>query len=159
MPRYETRPCASCGKVRKVQVRGGRPISDRCHPCGARHRTTAKPGSWASRERHGRWKGGRYLTSVGYYQVLIAQDDPLLPMADRRGRVYEHRLVMARHLGRVLQTDEQVHHRNGDKLDNRISNLELTTLAAHSAAHHAEIRFLRARVQELERELAEATSP
>ncbi len=58
----------------------------------------------------------------------VAHDDPMRAMSKKAGYVLEHRLVVARHLGRVLLPKERVHHKNGIKHDNRIENLELWTV-------------------------------
>lgn len=111
-----------------IKGRRGRKITCTCGQCrvcrarlyyhGVRHKRELKP------ERLGP------LNKEGYRLVYLHREDPLLTMSKGRGKergVLEHRLVMARHLGRPLNQDELVHHRNGIKTDNRIENLELWT--------------------------------
>jgi len=120
-------------------------------------------------ENHWNWRGGRYINKgkyKGYMMVWVDPNSVYAPMRDARGYAPEHRIVMATHLGRCLGSWEIVHHKNGDKLDNRIENLELTTNGAHCTAHHkgykdgfaqgyhdgvnAKIRELIAKIKELE---------
>lgn len=61
----------------------------------------------------------------GYIGVYIESDDPFFCMADKRGYVREHRLNMARHIGRPLSQSEIVHHKDGDRTNNDIGNLVL----------------------------------
>ena len=72
--------------------------------------------------------------TLGY----ILEYCPDHPFAMRDGYVLQHRLVMERHIGRVLSVDEIVHHKNGVKDDNRIENLELTNRSEHARIHMEE---------------------
>jgi hypothetical protein len=48
-----------------------------------------------------------------------------------------HRLVMEKHIGRPIASNECVHHIDHDILNNDISNLQLMTKSAHSKLHAA----------------------
>lgn len=76
------------------------------------------------RQNNGCYKGGRWEHD-GYIKILLDYDDPLMPMSDAACTVLEHRLVMARYLGRMLLPSETVHHIDGNGKNNDISNLQL----------------------------------
>jgi len=72
------------------------------------------------------WKGGRLQRKDGYWRVNIDGN-----------RVLEHRLVMQQ--AKVDITGKVVHHKNGNKSDNRLENLEAITQSEHINAHRAEL--------------------
>jgi len=83
--------------------------------------TKKKIGKANEREKHWRWKGGKTLHGNGY--ILIKNREH--PFCTNQGYVLEHRLVMEKHIGRLLKPEEVVHHINEIITDNRIENLKL----------------------------------
>lgn len=142
--------CNKCGKERWAQFKKGKPLSLRCLRCALKNiqrRGEASSG----------WKGGRFKRNDGYIRVHINRDDFFYSMASKQGYVFEHRLIMAKHLGRCLQSWEIVHHKKGvAKDDNRIKGLQLVQEMQHNQLTIIQnrIKHLEARVTLLEAENA-----
>ncbi len=79
---------------------------------------------------HPAWRGGRSIDYCGYVTVS-APDHP----AQNKGRVAEHRLVFEQAHGIRLKATDVVHHINGNRTDNRIDNLVMTTRSGHMFIH------------------------
>lgn len=73
--------------------------------------TEGSPGEAARRSAP---RGSGSINSHGYRRIFVNARPKL-----------EHRVVMERSLGRPLLDHEEVHHRNGQRADNRLENLEL----------------------------------
>ena len=108
--------CEDCGKERWVKLLWGKPKFPLCRSCG-------------SLDQGIRGKG--YRDKDGYKLIRLSRTDSFFPMTVKSGYVLEHRLVIAKSLGRCLTQDEIVHHLNGVKDDNRLENLVLTTRGQH----------------------------
>lgn len=82
--------------------------------------------TWRARN----WKGGKTI-SIGYRRILL----PDHHLANMKGYVLEHRYVAEKLIKRKLTSSDIVHHKNGNKLDNRPENLELTNRRDHFLHH------------------------
>lgn len=122
------RACAGCdGSFLAVYSRSQRYCSRACGAIGVRRSNAERAAA----------PGSTTVTSMGYVLERVAHDDPFVGMSGRgagrvggRGgnnalRILQHRLAMARALGRPLASHESVHHLNGDRTDNRLENLQL----------------------------------
>lgn len=80
---------------------------------------------FCSRQCYGNFVSKKYLNKQKYIRITTPEGK----------RMHEHRYLMQIHIGRELTKNEHIHHINHDKQDNRIENLEILTISAHSKAH------------------------
>lgn len=116
--------CSTCERVYKPSSRHkncpacrAKSKRKKCPSCG-NHMAAASKLCFKCTPREGaacgNWKGGKTIHKAGYVMVRV------------EGRyVFEHILVMEDYLGRQLLPEENIHHVNGVKDDNRLENLEL----------------------------------
>lgn len=128
--------CVRCESVVKVAPSRARSFRYCSRSCAAKYtnrtrvisaETRAKLSAYAKTrtgENAANWRGGFTKDSLGYIRNNIAG-------------VYEHRRVMEEFLGRALEPNEIVHHRDGNKENNSLENLELTNRREHIEHHRA----------------------
>ena len=134
--------CDGCGKESgTVWGRYQKKQTNCCWMCAAHAALKGKKKPSITGDKHYLWGGGIYKSTAGYNMV---KTDEVLPS----GKVVykrEHILKMEEHLGRKLNTGqagkgkskEQVHHVDGDKTNNKISNLVLcSNMSEHRSMHH-----------------------
>lgn len=84
---------------------------------------------------HHRWRAGGSVASTGYVKLRVGRGHPL---ADPNGYAYEHLVVWCAAGNPRPPRGWIIHHRNGNKTDNRLENLEAMPRGQHSAEHLAE---------------------
>lgn len=143
--RYIYESCPNCGNNRWVQVQTAGKYT-KCRKCINK----GKLG-----DKNGRWSGGKKISQCGYIEVLLFPDDPYIKMAKKSRYVLEHRLVVAKSLGRCLEDWEIVHHRDSNPHNNSLDNLELIGDGKHNTMVEKTLKKNSVRIQELESKVLE----
>lgn len=115
--KYYEKKCINCGEVYLADS-----LNKTARFCGL---SCAATGEFSSR-----WKGGRQEYG-GYVYIW----KPNHFNANKRGYVAEHTLVVTKYLERALKLNEQIHHINGKKKDNRRENLIVMITSKHRKFH------------------------
>jgi len=132
-PKYKWNPNKFCSRACMYETRREpqRKIALENNPMKKAHVVEKWKSSmkWSKGQDHHNWKGGKEIVN-GYVYLYTPQH----PIA-HKNKYPEHRLVMEAEIGRYLKSSEIIHHINGDKKDNRVSNLVITNRSEHASGH------------------------
>lgn len=116
--------CRKCATKKSGKLRSGRPAWNK----GMKFPEL-------SGENSPSWKGGSYISSDGYRMIYVGNHNTASKWSNYKK---EHVVVMEEFIGRTLLDNELVHHKDLDKLNNDINNLELlSSHKEHRAAHYS----------------------
>lgn len=83
-------------------------------------------------DKNPNWKGGRYLDGCGYIMINNRSNQ----------RKHEHRILMEQKLGRKLTKLEVIHHIDGNRSNNNLSNLYLFSTSSEHSLYEGKIKLL-----------------
>lgn len=112
----QDRPCETCGKIFR--------------PRGSKSRFCSRPCLWATNGGQNKKAETWWVNNRGYIEGRIWLDE------HTQIRVKKHRWLMEQHLGRKLLVHEDVHHKDENKLNNDLVNLEVIEHGQHTIHHH-----------------------
>lgn len=108
--------CPTCGKFKYYPACHLKPIKFCSKVCAMKSKTLSA---------HKNWKGGQ-VVQAGYIKVKQLDGTYL----------FEHRMVIEDSMGRPLLDSEKVHHIDGNKQNNHLSNLKVVTQSEHMKLHN-----------------------
>ena len=108
--------CSACNKIFSGRRRGKTELKFCSQDCSRSYmRGDCSPS----------YRTGTTVVTQGYIAIKVGEK-----------YILEHRLIMEEFLGRKLKPREVVHHKDGNKLNNNLDNLEVMDTAEHSKLHN-----------------------
>lgn len=134
--------CQGCNTVYNITKQSfKRKKTSYCKSCCSIHTQKDVKRPQFSNENSGRWKGGSYISSDGYKMIKVEGE-----FTESGRQVYkrEHVINYEKSIGTNLNTSqgnmgEQLHHIDGDKLNNDLSNLEFCSDTREHQLLHASL--------------------